>query len=109
MAARWAGRKGRPWRRLCARVYAEETHCIRCGRWVDKDLPYRNPRTGQVNRWSKSVDHKRALHLGGAPLARDNVGLAHFGCNSSHGARVGKPNASTSTSPSARFRSALPW
>ena len=81
MPARTAGRKGRPWRQLCAQVYAEETHCIRCGRYVDQALPPRTP-------MSRSVDHIEALAQGGAKLARDNVGLAHYGCNSRAGARM---------------------
>jgi hypothetical protein len=81
MAARWAGRKGRPWLRLCAQVYATETHCIRCGRYVDQTLP---PRTPQ----SRSVDHIVALASGGKPLDRRNVGLAHLGCNSRAGAQL---------------------
>ena len=88
MAARTAGRKGRPWRLLCAQVYATETHCIRCGQWVDLALPYRDPDTGRVNRLAKSVDHITALAEGGPPLARTNVGLAHLGCNSTAGAHL---------------------
>ena len=81
--ARWAGRKGRPWRALCARVYADphETHCVRCGRPVNKGLRGCTPQ-------SRSVDHIIAIEHGGAPLSRDNVALAHYGCNSRHGARV---------------------
>lgn len=81
MPARTAGRSGRPWRRLSAQVYAEETHCIRCGRWVDQSLP---PNT----RMSRTVDHIDALAMGGARLKRENVGLAHHGCNSRAGARM---------------------
>lgn len=83
MAARWAGRKGRPWRELCEQVYADphETHCLRCGRAVDKGLRGTTPE-------SRSVDHIIAIDLGGARLSRDNVALAHFGCNSRHGANV---------------------
>ena len=94
MAARWAGRKGRPWRTLCLRVYAEETHCIRCGRYVDQTLP---PRTLR----SRSVDHRTALALGGAPLDRRNVGLAHYSCNSRHGAHLRWAKARHSTTPKA--------
>lgn len=83
MAARWAGRKGRRWRALCTQVYADphETHCVRCGRWVDKTLTGCAPQ-------SRSVDHITALDQGGHPYSRDNVAIAHFGCNSAHGARV---------------------
>jgi 5-methylcytosine-specific restriction endonuclease McrA len=74
------GRSGRPYERLKARVFAEETHCWLCGRWVDQSLP---PRT----RWSRSLDHVISLDAGGDPLARTNARLAHLCCNSSKGGR----------------------
>ncbi|WP_396027513.1 HNH endonuclease [Actinoplanes sp. TBRC 11911] len=58
-----------------------ETHCIRCGQPVDKGLRGCTPQ-------SRSVDHIIAIELGGARLSRDNVALAHYGCNSRHGAMV---------------------
>ena len=78
--AEHAGRKGRPWATLREQVLQEETHCFRCGEEVDKTLPPRG-------RWSPSVDHKVSIASGGEPLDRDNVALAHYGCNSSAGAQ----------------------
>jgi len=78
MPQRSPGRAGRAWTKLTQRVYAEETHCWLCGRHVDQDLP---PRTPQ----SRSVDHVVPLKQGGDPLARENVRLAHHGCNSRRG------------------------
>jgi 5-methylcytosine-specific restriction endonuclease McrA len=75
------GRSGRPYERLKARVFREESHCWRCHRWVDQGLEPRTP-------WSRSLDHVIPLHLGGPPLARWNARLAHIRCNSSRGARV---------------------
>lgn len=72
------GRRGRPWRTLQARVFAEETHCHLCGEWVDQLLPPRHPR-------ARSVDHLISLESGGPPLDRSNVRLAHLGCNSRRG------------------------
>ena len=68
------GRTGRPWRRVAARVYAEETVCWVCGEYVDQTLPPRTPR-------SRSVDHVVPLSRGGDPLNRANLRLAHIGCN----------------------------
>lgn len=34
------------------------------------------------------MDHIIAIEQGGARLSRDNVALAHHGCNSRHGAKV---------------------
>jgi 5-methylcytosine-specific restriction endonuclease McrA len=59
-------------------VFREETHCWICGRYVDQTL---RPGKG-VNR-DRTVDHLRMLSEGGAELARDNVRLAHRGCNTS--------------------------
>jgi len=89
MTARWAGRKGRPWRELCEQVYADphETHCLRCGKPVNKGLTLWDLPRGQRAQ-ARSVDHIIAIEHGGARLSRDNVAIAHFGCNSRHGARV---------------------
>lgn len=75
------GRRGRPWRRLCARVFAEERDCCRCGGFVDQTLHWRHPR-------SRSADHfpfplSTHPHLA---LERSNVHLAHRECNVSAGA-----------------------
>ncbi len=81
MTAAW--RSSRRWRAVCRLVLADpdETHCIRCRGWVDKDLPPGSPQ-------SPTVDHIIAAEAGGARYDRDNAGLAHHGCNSRHGARL---------------------
>ena len=88
--ARWAGRKGRDWRALCARVYADpcETHCLRCGQPVDKTLVFSEELPPEVRRRARSVDHIIPIDQGGARESRDNVALAHYGCNARHGARM---------------------
>lgn len=75
------GRGGRPYRRLQARVFAEETHCWQCLRWVDPDLPPNHD-------WARSLDHVIPLALGGDPLDRANARLAHRWCNTSKGSRL---------------------
>lgn len=80
MAARTAGRKGRPFVRAQHRCFAEETHCYFCHRYVDQGLPnYRS-------KLARSVHHlippDIAPHLANN---RDNMRLAHIGCNSSYG------------------------
>jgi 5-methylcytosine-specific restriction endonuclease McrA len=69
------GRSGRPWDRMRARVFAEETCCWWCGQWVDQDLPATHP-------MSRTVDHLHALAKGGKPLDRNNLRLMHRRCNS---------------------------
>ncbi len=85
------GRRGRPWRRLCAEVYRTETHCWICGGWVDQALPWRHD-------WSRSVDHVIPLAHGGPPLARWNVRLAHRRCNVLRGDGT-RPPATPSAGP----------
>jgi hypothetical protein len=80
------GRSGRPYERAKARVFATETHCARCGRWVDKALPHRDPVTGRVNIWSKTFGHTTELDAGGHPL---HGHLEHLHCNVVAGAEYG--------------------
>lgn len=89
--ARTAGRKGRAWRALCAQVYADpnETHCVRCGRPVDKSLVFGPDLPIHMRPQARSVDHIIAMAQGGAKLSRENVAIAHYGCNGRHGARLG--------------------
>jgi hypothetical protein len=67
-------RNGRPWRTLQAQVFAEETHCWICGRWVDQDLP---PEHAE----SRTADHIHQLRDGGPALDRNGCRLAHRNCN----------------------------
>lgn len=80
------GRRGRPYQRERARCFATETHCRKCGRPVDMSLPYRDPTTGRVNRWSKSYGHADELDAGGHPYRGH---LEHLACNSAAGAVYG--------------------
>lgn len=75
------GLKGRPYRRVCAQVYAEETHCYLCGQYVDQALHHTHP-------MSRTADHVHERQLGGALLDRAGLRLAHRRCNGRKGARV---------------------
>lgn len=81
MTTRTRRRGGRPWARLVAQVYAEETHCgiPDCGAYVDQTLPANHD-------LARSVDHIIPLADGGPEYARWNVRLAHRICNSRRGA-----------------------
>lgn len=69
----------RPWSRVKAQVFAEETHCYLCLKAVDFSLPYRTL-LGKENPGYRSVDHVVPLVLGGSN-DRANCRLAHLGCN----------------------------
>ena len=97
------GRGGRPYERAKKRVYANETHCRKCGHPVDMTLPYRDPDTGRINVWSKSYGHTDELDAGGHPYTG---GLEHLHCNTSAGATytnqkrsTTQPNTELITSP----------
>ena len=68
------GRSGTAWNAMRARVFAEESHCWICGKWVDQELPRTHP-------MSRTVDHIVQLSHGGPPLDRSNCRLAHRRCN----------------------------
>ncbi len=102
MPARTAGRKGRPWRKAQARVYAEESLCYFCGGYVDQTL------LNFRGRWARSVHHLIPPDI--APdlaTERGNLRLAHLGHNSSYGrgALEGVPINGASTAGHARGRS----
>jgi hypothetical protein len=78
--ARTWGRKGRPWSRVQARVYREETHCAICGGYVDQTIP--NPR----DKWARSVHHLVPPDIDrNRANDRELLRLAHYGCNASYG------------------------
>lgn len=69
------GRAGTAWNKVRAQVFAEETNCWWCGKWVDQSLSRRHP-------MSRTVDHVQELWQGGDPLDRTNCRLMHRKCNS---------------------------
>ena len=76
---------GRPRRRVCAQVRAEESHCWLCGYWIDQSLP-RN------SKWGSTIDEIIPRSRGRTledrrRLATDRANLrhAHRSCNSSRG------------------------
>lgn len=79
------GRTGRPWLRARARIIAQQRPCWICGHPIDYTLPYRNPLTGRINRWSVTIDHLTPLSLGGAPTDPANLAAAHLACNARRG------------------------
>lgn len=68
------GRTGRPFERVKAQVYRDETHCWLCHQPVNQALPHNHP-------LARSVDHIVPLSHGGDPLDRSNCRLAHRKCN----------------------------
>lgn len=75
------GRMGARWDAAQAVVFRTQTHCWRCGRYVDQELP-------DTDRMSRTVGHIKALEDGGPPLELDNLRLEHRACNSRAGRRM---------------------
>jgi hypothetical protein len=92
------GRRGRPFERLKAEVYARGAVCCRCGQPIDYALPYLDPLTGQENPYSKSVDHFPFPLSTHPHLAMDpgNLAAAHLACNKRARANFGVPQGITS-------------
>lgn len=69
------GRSGRPYRRWRAEVLkADIPICCRCGRPIDKSLPWRHP-------MAATAGHIIPLSRGGAPLDPRNGQPEHRVCN----------------------------
>lgn len=76
-----AGRVGRPWERVKAQVFREESICWLCNTWVDQTLDPRDP-------MSRTADHLIQLDHKGPPLARTNLRAAHRRCNTARSNRL---------------------
>lgn len=76
------GRAGTAWLRVQAQVYAEETNCWLCHKWVDQSLD------GRTHPMGRTVDHVLELWQGGDPLDRSNCRLAHRKCNTAKSNRL---------------------
>lgn len=72
------GRAGRRWRQLRALVLSRSNICGICGKPIDMTLSGRAP-------MGPTVNHRRALVLGGKPYDLDNLEPAHNRCNAGAG------------------------
>ena len=72
------------YKRLLDEICFPGSLCWMDGLPIRFDVPPRHP-------LSRSLDHVVPLSRGGAPLARENLRAAHFGCNSGKRDRDPKP------------------
>ena len=85
----------RPWGRIKAQVYAEETHCWRCGEQVDFRLQAPHPRSKSVDHVTPRAELAAQVQAGQLTMRqaialahhRGNARLAHLRCNTSAQAR----------------------
>lgn len=103
MPATNGGRAGPKWQALEAQVLAEETHCCRCGRPVDKTLPRRH-------RWGATIDHLIEIDRWPEGIyLRSNVRLAHGHCNYAAGSRYRARKAKVRRLPHKPDRPSRNW
>lgn len=95
MTQEWAALSGRR-RTLARQVYHRDrntpgylcpgSQAHPCGKPIDWDLPYKDPITGRINLYSKSVDHDIELQDGGPLTDLTNLWTTHLTCNLTKGA-----------------------
>lgn len=78
-------RSGATWERVRQIVLTEEDTCHLCKQPVDKTIPYRDRRTGKINRDSPSVHHLDPHPTRENVARRARLRLTHLGCNTSFG------------------------
>lgn len=88
-------------RELRRRVLAEEDVCWICGRPVDKSLPAGDP-------MAPELDEVVPVSLGGSPVERANVRLAHRVCNERRGNGVRRGRSAGDSPASRDWSSPLP-
>lgn len=62
--------------------------CAICHRYIDVELPRKDPLTGAWNDLSVEIDHIVPRARGGALYALENLQLSHSRCNRQKGARM---------------------
>lgn len=77
------------WRLARKRAIASlDPICVLCDKYIDVQLPRKNPETGAWNDLAVEVDHKVPRSRGGALYDIDNLQLSHSVCNRKKGARM---------------------
>lgn len=78
-------RSGSAYRAVRELVIAQESTCAICGKEVDKTIPYRDRRTGEINGDSKVVHHLDPHPTPDTVARRSRLRLAHWRCNAQFG------------------------
>lgn len=65
-----------------------EPYCAICHKYIDVELPMKDPETGSFNALAVEVDHIVPRSRGGALYAVDNLQLSHSRCNRQKGAKM---------------------
>lgn len=77
------------WAAARARAIATlDPYCAICHKYIDIQLPMKDPQTGAWNGLAVEVDHIIPRKRGGALYAVENLQLSHSVCNRKKGARM---------------------
>lgn len=80
---------GTEWAQARARAIAsKDPICVLCHKFIDVDLPMKDPETGAWNGLAVEVDHIVPRSRGGALYELDNLQLSHSSCNRKKGSRM---------------------
>lgn len=77
------------WRLARKRAIASlDPVCAICHKYIDVQLPMKDPETGVFNVLAVEVDHKVPRARGGALYELENLQLTHSGCNRKKGSKM---------------------
>jgi 5-methylcytosine-specific restriction endonuclease McrA len=69
-------------------IASKDPVCAICHKYIDVELPMKDPETGTWNALAVEVDHIVPRARGGALYEVDNLQLSHSACNRKKGARM---------------------
>ena len=69
-------------------IHSLEPICVLCHKYIDIQLPKKDPDTGAWNDLAVEVDHIVPRSRGGSLYALENLQLSHSVCNRKKGARM---------------------
>lgn len=69
-------------------IASKDPVCALCHKYIDVQLPMKDPDTGKFNGLSVEVDHIVPRSRGGSLYAIENLQLSHSACNRKKGARM---------------------
>lgn len=74
-------------------IAAHDPVCAICHKYIDLEIPMKDPDTGARNGLAVEVDHIVPRSRGGAMYALDNLQLTHMVCNRKKGGRMAEDYA----------------
>lgn len=81
--------RGPEWAQARKRAIASlDPVCVLCHKYIDIQLPRKDPQTGAWNDLAVEVDHKLPRARGGSLYELENLQLTHSRCNRKKGAKM---------------------